>query len=131
MESLAELMQEEQRTSFTLSGLLNQLDGIYCGSGRILIMTTNHVGKLDPALIRPGRVDLKLDLQFCTPEQISDFFFLFFEEHLPPDVLHRLPVKSPAEVCNVCLSYRDDKAAAIRTLLQHETAMAAWVIADD
>lgn len=41
----------------TLSGLLNVLDGVLARDGRILIMTTNHPDKIDPALIRPGRAD--------------------------------------------------------------------------
>ncbi|UNI18144.1 hypothetical protein JDV02_004433 [Purpureocillium takamizusanense] len=43
--------------SLSLSGLLNILDGVASQEGRILIMTTNHIEKLDKALIRPGRVD--------------------------------------------------------------------------
>ncbi|KAL7926674.1 BCS1 N terminal domain-containing protein [Trichoderma austrokoningii] len=42
----------------SLSGLLNILDGVASQEGRLLIMTTNHVEKLDKALIRPGRVDM-------------------------------------------------------------------------
>ncbi|KAH6618052.1 BCS1 N terminal-domain-containing protein [Chaetomium sp. MPI-SDFR-AT-0129] len=42
----------------SLSGLLNILDGVASQEGRVLIMTTNHVEKLDKALIRPGRVDM-------------------------------------------------------------------------
>ncbi|KAI1455058.1 BCS1 N terminal-domain-containing protein [Annulohypoxylon moriforme] len=42
----------------SLSGLLNILDGVASQEGRILIMTTNHLEKLDSALIRPGRVDI-------------------------------------------------------------------------
>lgn len=41
----------------SLSGLLNILDGVASQEGRLLIMTTNHIEKLDKALIRPGRVD--------------------------------------------------------------------------
>lgn len=41
----------------SLSGLLNILDGVASQEGRVLIMTTNHLEKLDKALIRPGRVD--------------------------------------------------------------------------
>lgn len=42
----------------SLSGLLNILDGVASQEGRLLIMTTNHIEKLDKALIRPGRVDM-------------------------------------------------------------------------
>ena len=45
--------------SVTLSGLLNALDGVASSEGRILFMTTNYLDRLDPALIRPGRVDYK------------------------------------------------------------------------
>ncbi|MFS0710347.1 AAA family ATPase [Brevundimonas sp. 2P06AA] len=41
----------------TLSGLLNAIDGLTAREGRILFITSNHPDKLDPALIRPGRVD--------------------------------------------------------------------------
>ncbi|KAI0154584.1 P-loop containing nucleoside triphosphate hydrolase protein [Xylariaceae sp. FL1272] len=46
----------------TLSGLLNVLDGAGSQEGRIVIMTTNHIEALDPALVRPGRVDKKVYL---------------------------------------------------------------------
>lgn len=41
----------------TLSGLLNALDGVAAAEGRLLFMTTNHPERLDPALVRPGRID--------------------------------------------------------------------------
>lgn len=47
----------EKASKITFSGLLNALDGILAGEGRILFMTTNHRENLDAALIRPGRVD--------------------------------------------------------------------------
>lgn len=43
----------------TLSGLLNAIDGTFSRDGRILIMTTNHPEKIDPALIRKGRADVR------------------------------------------------------------------------
>lgn len=45
-----------------LAGLLNALDGVVDSPGRIVVMTTNHPEKLDPALIRPGRINMKLRL---------------------------------------------------------------------
>ena len=41
----------------TFSGLLNAIDGVTSTEGRIVFMTTNYIDRLDPALIRPGRVD--------------------------------------------------------------------------
>lgn len=51
---------------FTLSGLLNYMDGLWssCGEERILIFTTNHKDKVDPALLRPGRMDMHIHLSF-------------------------------------------------------------------
>ncbi|PKI45225.1 hypothetical protein CRG98_034403 [Punica granatum] len=52
----------------TLSGLLNFIDGLWssCGDERIIIFTTNHVEKLDPALLRPGRMDMHIHMSYCT-----------------------------------------------------------------
>lgn len=50
----------------TLSGILNALDGVLEINGSVIIMTTNHVSKLDPALIRPGRVNLNIELKALT-----------------------------------------------------------------
>lgn len=54
--------QPEANGGVSLSGLLNAIDGVIAPQGRILIMTTNHADKLDPALIRPGRVDCRITL---------------------------------------------------------------------
>ncbi|KAI4327649.1 hypothetical protein L6164_020085 [Bauhinia variegata] len=52
---------------FTLSGLLNYMDGLWssCGEERIIVFTTNHVEKIDPALLRAGRMDMHINLSFC------------------------------------------------------------------
>ncbi|KAK3224189.1 hypothetical protein Dsin_011214 [Dipteronia sinensis] len=53
----------------TLSGLLNFIDGLWssCGDERIIIFTTNHKERLDPALLRPGRMDMHIHMSYCTP----------------------------------------------------------------
>lgn len=50
----------EDSRSVSLSGLLNVIDGVFSRDGRILIMTTNHPEKIDPALLRPGRADMRV-----------------------------------------------------------------------
>jgi chaperone BCS1 len=51
----------------TLSGLLNAVDGLWsaCGGERIIVFTTNHVERLDPALIRRGRMDKHVEMSYC------------------------------------------------------------------
>ena len=53
----------------TLSGLLNFIDGLWscCGDERIIIFTTNYKEQLDPALLRPGRMDVHICMSYCTP----------------------------------------------------------------
>lgn len=62
----------------TFSGLLNALDGVTSSDERIIFMTTNHPEKLDPALVRPGRVDVKAYLGNATPEQVREMFTRFY-----------------------------------------------------
>lgn len=68
-----------------ISGILNALDGLVVSHGRIIIMTTNHIEKLDPALIRPGRVDLTLELGYVTNEIFADFVQAFFKDADVPE----------------------------------------------
>lgn len=62
-----------------LSGILNVLDGVVDCPGRLLIMTTNHPEKLDPALIRPGRIDIKLELGFMNAESALDMINHYYQ----------------------------------------------------
>ncbi|XP_031371758.1 AAA-ATPase At5g17750-like [Punica granatum] len=59
--------QKDPRSELTLSGLLNFIDGLWssCGDERIIVFTTNHVEKLDPALLRPGRMDMHIHMSYC------------------------------------------------------------------
>ncbi|PKI84545.1 Complex III assembly protein translocase and chaperone [Malassezia vespertilionis] len=62
----------------TFSGLLNALDGVASGESRIIFMTTNHLERLDAALIRPGRVDMIRELGDATPEQVRELLIRFY-----------------------------------------------------
>ena len=74
--SLFKLTNEAQNNN--LSYLLNMLDGIHECSGRIIIMTTNKVDVLDKALIRPGRIDIKLHFQKCSTYDIAKMIEKFW-----------------------------------------------------
>ncbi|KXN64673.1 hypothetical protein CONCODRAFT_45084, partial [Conidiobolus coronatus NRRL 28638] len=63
----------------TFSGLLNALDGVAAAEERIVFMTTNHIERLDPALVRPGRVDVKELLDNVSAEQMKKLFLRFYQ----------------------------------------------------
>ncbi|GLV39079.1 Bcs1 chaperone [Carabus blaptoides fortunei] len=63
----------------TFSGLLNCLDGVASTEARILFMTTNYLDRLDPALIRPGRVDVKEYIGWCSAYQLEMMFLRFYK----------------------------------------------------
>ncbi|KAH9027479.1 hypothetical protein EDB83DRAFT_2508045 [Lactarius deliciosus] len=64
--------------TLTLSGLLNALDGVAAAEGRILFATTNHLDQLDPALCRPGRMDVWIEFKNASKFQAEHLFRNFF-----------------------------------------------------
>lgn len=66
------------KSSVTLSGLLNVLDGVGSEEGRLYMATTNYMENLDPALIRPGRIDRKMQYKFTNHSQTKALFMRFF-----------------------------------------------------
>ncbi|CAI0399138.1 unnamed protein product [Linum tenue] len=112
----------------TLSGLLNFIDGLWsaCGGERLIVFTTNYVEKLDPALIRRGRMDKHIELSYCSfeafkvlarnylkldEEEGDDHPMFATVERLmkemkitPADVAENLMPKSPLDDADTCLS---------------------------
>ncbi|KAG9234158.1 P-loop containing nucleoside triphosphate hydrolase protein [Amylocarpus encephaloides] len=84
---------DERRIS--LSGFLNAIDGVASPEGRILVMTTNHPENLDKALIRPGRVDIKVEFKNATQTQIQALFEKMYTNDLPID---KPPLISPEKL---------------------------------
>jgi chaperone BCS1 len=62
----------------TFSGLLNALDGVAAGEERITFLTTNHIDRLDEALIRPGRVDMTVRIGEATRHQAAEMWDRFY-----------------------------------------------------
>lgn len=82
--------KETTDQGISLSGLLNVIDGVASTEGRILVMTTNHIEKLDKALIRPGRVDLTVRFDLASSFTIRGLFAAIYTE-LEGDYPTQLP----------------------------------------
>ena len=69
-----------QKFGVTLSGLLNVLDGFHAPDDVLYMMTTNKIEALDPALLRPGRIDYRLYLGVASDEQKLELYCRFFPQ---------------------------------------------------
>ncbi|KAF2153753.1 hypothetical protein K461DRAFT_292467 [Myriangium duriaei CBS 260.36] len=114
-------------SSVTFSGLLNALDGVASAEERIVFMTTNHIDRLDDALIRPGRIDMMVHLGNASGWQLERMWDRFYAMQDPNGQLRKVFVDnavrlgladniSTAGLQMVFLDNKDDPQGAIRAL---------------
>jgi chaperone BCS1 len=109
-------------SGITFSGLLNAIDGSMSQEGRLLFLTTNHKEKLDPALIRPGRVDMEIEFGYASKSQIEEMYKKFipggdrnaksFASTLEDSIL------TPAQIQSYLMHFRDNPTGALENLNQ-------------
>merc|ERR1719412_2970697 len=66
----------------TFTGLPNAVDGIGEHRGTVFVMTTNFIDRLDSALIRAGRVDMKVEFKHADDYQLAEYFKWFYDDDL-------------------------------------------------
>lgn len=100
--------------ALNLSGVLNVLDGIVDTPNRVVVMTTNHPEKLDPALIRPGRIDKIIELGYMTGPCVIELLKHYFQTTRVPaecyaKIMELFEVKrikkTPAELEQLCVEH--------------------------
>ncbi|KAI3814721.1 hypothetical protein L1987_14365 [Smallanthus sonchifolius] len=118
-----------ETNSITLSGLLNFTDGLWscCGSERIFVFTTNHIEKLDPALLRSGRMDMHIFMSYCSFPALKILLKNYLgcdDGDIEPDVMEDLAAvidsaeMTPADISEVLIKNRRDNHRALRELLE-------------
>lgn len=105
----------EESEQVTLSFLLNLLDGVLETPGRILIITSNYPERLDRALIRPGRIDVRIEFKRSTCTFIHDMLQKFYDITIP---FSEIPTElegvfTPAEVMESCCYFFKDYKKAL------------------
>lgn len=93
-------------TKITLGDFLEILDGMVEMPGRMIILTSNHPEVLDPALLRPGRIDIHIDFKRLCKKDIQSLYHLWFHKDIPQDVYEKLHdnVFSQADIGNMFLT---------------------------
>lgn len=79
-EDTYESQDVNSRRKSGFSSLLNSIDGLGAPDNIIYIFTTNHLENIDPALVRPGRIDLKLEIGYVTRGQFDEFTQKYFDK---------------------------------------------------
>ena len=101
--------------SFTLSFLLNIIDGTLEQNDRIIIMSTNYPEKIDKALTRTGRIDMKINFKKCTSKIANEIIKKFYdkEDHTFIDIKEYY--YSPSDIIEICMN--NDYENSIKKLL--------------
>ena len=105
------ILHDNDDDELTLSFILNLIDGIRETPGRIIILTSNHYDQLDKALIRPGRIDITLEMKNASRNTVNQIYENFYNEKIDDHTLAGVPDGhySPAEVINMQFSASDSK----------------------
>ncbi|XP_030544237.2 AAA-ATPase At5g57480 [Rhodamnia argentea] len=122
--------EDGNNNTITLSGLLNFTDGLWscCGSERIFVFTTNHIEKLDSALLRSGRMDMHIYMSYCSYPALKILLRNYLgseaEELLGEAAAGELreavekAKMTPADVSEVLIKNRRNKERAVGELLE-------------
>ena len=112
--------KQDTRVQISFSGLLNAIDGAGAQEGRIVVLTTNHREHLDAALIRPGRIDVEIELGNATAAQVQGLLLRFFPAAADrvDGLLAAYPAQalSPAQVQQILIAAKnlDEAEAGLR-----------------
>lgn len=93
----------------TLGHILNLIDGIKECPGRIIILTSNYMDKIDYALRRPGRIDINIKMDYINTQNLNDFYKFYYNEDMSDNLLCKYKdIKkyslSPANLTNILIN---------------------------
>lgn len=117
---IKEVNKQTQGEELNLSFILNLFDGILETPGRIVIITSNYPDKLDKAFIRPGRIDINLEVGYCNKDMIIKMFSFFYEtdcSKLFVDFKYNKNI-TPAELNRLILNNYNDIDLAFNSLIK-------------
>jgi chaperone BCS1 len=119
---LSTVMKPPDDEPITLDDILNLWDGIEETSGRILIISSNHYNELDPALTRPGRIDVSVEMNNASRNIIAEMYRHLYEKRINTKSLRKVKqyFYSPAEIINLYLMYKNDENAFMNRLTMNK-----------
>jgi hypothetical protein len=116
---ISTVMRPNDDEPITLDDILNLWDGIEETSGRMLVISSNHYEDLDPALTRPGRIDISIAMNNASREIIAELYFHLYEKSINTSALNKVKpyFYSPADIINFYIIHKNDEQAFIKRLV--------------
>ena len=110
---------KSKNDKITLSFILNTIDGLRETPGRILIITSNNYNSLDPALVRPGRIDITLEMKNATIDTIKEMYHHYYKDFIDIEIENQLVDYkiSPAKLVNLRLE-NENKEDFLQALIK-------------
>lgn len=98
---------DDEGEKLNLSFILNLLDGIIEMPGRIIVMTTNYPDRIDPALIRPGRIDFNIEMKKASRYTIKSIIEHYYDIELSSNDVNKIKdyIYTPAEISDIVKSF--------------------------
>ncbi len=112
----------EWKPNFNMSKFLNLLDGINIKEGIIVIMTANSTDVFPEALLRSGRIDLELNIGYCTKKMLKQYINMFYEKRINKKIIEELANKlytnnlALSKVQQYLLNYIDEPEKALKNI---------------
>lgn len=107
------VQREAKASKVSFSALLNTLDGALSKHGLIVIITTNHIEQLDPALLRDGRMDMKLEINNPDNRKISDYLSIFYQVQVELPLQEENKDLCMAAIQEICVRHRNNPQDAV------------------
>ena len=107
MEATTTSICGESDSALTLDFLLNILQGTLSRDDMVFVITTNYVEKLDAALIRDGRIDVKIEMKMCNTFQLQQMWKTIFKREIHFDIMNKFQEYkfTPASILSRCAQF--------------------------
>lgn len=110
---------ENKKSELTKAFFRELFDGVDEQHGRIIVMTTNNIDRLDPLILRDGRIDIKIKFEKMKEKYVKEYLEFIFQTKLADNIT--LPDKkfTPAEIQSIaekCLSCEQNIDACVKII---------------
>jgi chaperone BCS1 len=106
--------RDNGKSKISFSALLNCMDGAFSKHGIVTIMTTNHIDKIDPALIREGRIDMKVNIDNPDTKMVKEYLSIFYGKEVYLNG-NKCSI-SMCKIQEICLQNKNDAQKAIEMI---------------